>query len=156
MKDYEDGSYSFHQIEEKLKENLLSSCELTLSPENLYICEPIFLSVSVDIWASIFHMEDSFEVQGIVKRCMDAYLNPVKNGQEEGWDFGVLPKKTQIMMKLNVLKSRAQIHKVSVTVSYMDDEGEREVDLENFEATPFMIVRSGSHQVHIMQSYDRK
>ena len=156
MKDYADGSYSFHRIEEKLKEYLLSSCELTLTPENLYICEPIFLSVSVDIWASIFHMEDSFEVQGIVKRCMDAYLDPVKNGQEEGWDFGTLPKKTQIMMKLNVLKSWAQIHKIAVNVSYMDKQGTHEVDLESFSISPFMIIRSGTHRVHIMHNYDNR
>ncbi len=152
LRDFAAGSYSFHSLAGALKRQLLTSCELTLPPEDLYIVEPIFVSVSVDLWVEVPHMDDSFEIQNLLCETLERYLNPVSDAYTDGWDIGVLPKRSQILMKLNVLKKRAVIRKMLVTVGYTDQSGTHERDLEDVEESPFMVSISGNHRVNIMVS----
>ncbi len=138
-----------------LKKHLLSFCELTIGPEDLYIVEPIFAEVSVDIWAQVLEMDDSFEVQNLLQETLERYLNPITSQYGGGWEIGVMPKKPQIMMRLNVLKSKAVIKKMVVTVNYTDQQGIHEMDLDDVTENPFFICKSGRHRVNIMVSEER-
>ena len=60
-----------------------------------------------------------------------------------------MPKKSQLMMRLNILKSRAVVKKAVMIASYKDHNGFHEVDLNDLKVTPFMICRSGTHEIHI-------
>lgn len=155
LKDYIHGSYSFHNIAGELKQHLMKSCELSISEEDLHIVEPVFVNISVDVWAESVYMDDSFAVQGIMQAQLLDYLNPVRKGNGTGWEIGVLPKKSQLFMKLSVLKSRAIVKKMVVTATYSDESGYHEMDLEDVKATPFMVCRSGEHHVHIMIPHER-
>lgn len=152
MKDYRSGSYSFHNIASELKKHLLKSCELMIAPDELCLTEPVFVSISVDVWAEIADMDDGFEIQNRFRSCLDGYLDPVKRGTESGWEIGVLPKKSQIRMKLNSIKANASVRRIAVTASYTDREGTHEADPDDIAATPFMVTRSGEHRIHIMLS----
>lgn len=149
LKDFESGSYSFHNISGALKNHLLENCELTVMPEELVVTEPVFVRICVDVWTEIFQMDDSFEVQSQLQELLEEYLNPVTG---EGWEIGVLPKRNQILMRLNALKGRALIKKLVVTASYTDETGSHEMDLEDLKQTPYMVCASGSHHVHMIQT----
>ncbi len=149
MRDFEDGSFSFHRISARLKEFLIASSSVTLLPEHVYIVEPIFVSVSVTVWAEVQNMDDAFEVQNLIKETLHRYFNPVKNEIDNGWEIGVVPKKSQIMMKLGTLRSHADIRRITIIANYVDGEGLHETDISDLVVTPFMVVKSGEHRVNI-------
>ncbi len=149
MRDFREGSFSFHRISPPLKKYLAESSAMTVSPEHIYIVEPIFVTVSVDVWAEVSDMDDSFETQSLIIHTLEEYLNPVSTDDEQGWDIGVVPKKAQIQMRLGALRSHAVIRNISVIARYVDRDGEHEMDIADLEASPFMVVCSGEHKVHI-------
>ena len=135
-----------------LKKHLHEKCELTISRDSLHIVEPIFVKISVDIWAQVLMMDDSFEIQNLLQEVLEEYLNPVSGEKTAGWEIGAIPKRAQLLMKLNVLKRRALIQKMVVTAKYTDYTGEHEVDLEDLKENPFYVCTSGSHRVNILIS----
>ncbi|MBQ9549553.1 MAG: hypothetical protein IJU87_01950 [Lachnospiraceae bacterium] len=149
MRDFADGSFSFHSISEELKKYLLTISSVTISPDNIHIVEPIFVSVSVNVWADVGSIDESFETQNLIKSALKYYFNPVSEGEDPGWDIGVIPKISQIKMKLSSLKSKAVIRKISVIANYVDRDGAHETDLSDLKVSPFMVVKSGEHKVHI-------
>ena len=152
LKDFESGSYSFHTVAGALKRHLLENCELTIAPEDLNIVEPFFARISVDVWVEVPEMDDSFEIQNLLQSTLEHYLNPLEGFGGPGWEIGKLPKRSQLLMKLNVLKSKAVIRKMVVTVRYTDQNGEHETDLEDMKENPFLICCSGKHRVNILLS----
>ena len=149
MKDYADGAFSFHRLAAPLQRDILKRCELTIPEENLHIIEPIFVEISVSVWAMVMDMDDSFEVQNEVKSVLSEFLDPVSTEHSDGWDIGVLPKESQILMRLGFLRSKAVIQRVTMIGRYMDASGLHEIDTKEIEISPFMVVRSGEHKVYI-------
>ena len=150
LKDYRAGSFTFHNLADELKKHLLKSCELTISPDNIHIVEPIFVDVCVDVWAQSMQMEDSFEIQSELQACLSRYLDPVESENGIGWKIGVMPKKNQLLMKLNVLKSKAIVRRLLMIAHYTDGNGVHEKELADVAENPFMVCRSGVHHVHVM------
>jgi len=150
MKDFMEGSFAFHRIIGGLKDELLQRCELTLTSDKLVLAEPIYVDISVSIWAEVVSMDDSFEIQGLLRNTLEEYLNPIGYDSGTGWKIGTVPKKPQILMRLDVLKSRAIVRRSVMTAHYIDSNGEHETDLTLLKPTPFMIPRSGHHEVHIV------
>ena len=107
------------------------------------------MDISVNVWALVMDMDDSFEVQNEAKNVLAEYLNPVSGPEHEGWAIGILPKQSQILMRLGVLRSRAVIQRITMTARYVDSEGEHEVDAKDIRLSPFMVTRSGTHKVII-------
>ncbi len=149
MKDFRSGKNSFYRMQDELKQHLLKHCELMISPKELQMEEPIFIELSVDVWASVMRIEESFEIQNMAKEALEKYLDPIATETGKGWNIGSMPRKAQIMMKLNSLKSRALIRHIVVTARYEDDDGIHEVDLDELQVSPFMVVCNGRHQIHI-------
>ena len=123
-----------------------------IAPEQLRLTEPIFVTISVDVWVGIRDLDDGFEVQNLLRTGLEQYLDAVAGEFEKGWEIGVLPDKAQIRRKLNSLKVRAVIQKMAVTASYTDETGRHEKDLDAVEVTPFMVPKSGTHKIHTMLS----
>lgn len=152
MKDYADGSFSFHRIMAPVKRYLLKQCEMTVPEERLHVVEPIFVEISVAVWLEVMDMDDSFDVQNNIMDTLKRYLDPVNGGGEdgEGWEIGTMPKKTQLLLQLNGLKNQALIRKTSITARYTDNDGEHETDFDDLKLRPFMVCKSGAHQVNII------
>ncbi|MCR4798661.1 MAG: hypothetical protein K5853_09515 [Lachnospiraceae bacterium] len=150
MKDFADGSFAFHRVVSDLKEYLCKQCELTVIPEKLHLIEPVFVDISVSAWVTVVQLDDSFEIQTMLSDCLDEYLNPLGYENGIGWKIGTIPKKPQILMRLGILKSRAIVRKSVMIATYSDHEGYHEVDLEDLKVTPFMVCRSGKHEVHVI------
>ncbi|MBE5826547.1 MAG: hypothetical protein E7307_07910 [Butyrivibrio sp.] len=149
MKDYADGAFSFHRIASRLQREILKNCEVTISSDNLHMVEPIFVDISVCVWALVMDMDDSFEVQNEVKTVLSDYLNPARSPEGDGWEIGSLPKESQILMRLGVLRSRTVIQRITMIGHYVDSTGEHEMDTKEIEVTPFMVPRNGQHKVII-------
>ncbi|MCR4591186.1 MAG: hypothetical protein K5668_10250 [Lachnospiraceae bacterium] len=149
MRDFMDGSFSFHRISGELKDHLLKHSSITYSEEHLHIVEPIFVSISVSVWAEVKNLDDSFEVQNMYKDSLYKYFDPVSNEEDNGWEIGVIPKKSQIMMRLGAVKTHAVISKTVIIANYVDKDGEHETDISDLEVTPFMVVRNGEHKVNV-------
>ena len=150
MRDYDEGSFSFHRIAPPLKKHLIENSAMTISADHVYIVEPIFVTVSVRVWAEVNDMDLSFETQSLIVQTLTGYLDPVSNEENEGWDIGVIPKKSQIMMRLGSLRSHAVIKNMSIIAAYVDKDGEHEMDIADLNVNPFMVVRSGEHKVTIL------
>ena len=150
MRDYEEGSFAFHRVVGGLKEELLAHCELTLNPDKLKILEPVYVDISVNVWVDVVSLDDSFEIQGLLYESLEEYLNPLGYGKSGGWKIGSMPRKPQILMRLDVLKSRAVVKKSVMIARYTDSSGVHEADLSELKVTPFMVPRSGEHKVHII------
>lgn len=150
MKDFAEGSFAFHRIVGGLKKELLKHCELTLTSDSLHLVEPIYVDISVSVWINVVSMDDSFEIQGLLQECLCEYLDPIGYGSGRGWKIGTIPKRPQILMRLGILKSRAIVKKSVMIAHYTDASGEHEVDLNDLKVTPFMVCRSGNHEVHII------
>ncbi|MDO4530673.1 MAG: hypothetical protein Q4C06_01720, partial [Bacillota bacterium] len=154
MKDYQKGKNSFYRLQDELKKHLLEHCELAIDPKELQMEEPIFVEISVDVWAEVMRMEDSFEIQTLAKDVLTKYLNPIATENSKGWNIGQMPRNAQIMMKLNSLKNRVMIRQVVVTAKYEDDDGVHEVALNELKVSPFMVVCNGKHNIHISPMQD--
>ncbi|MCD7805960.1 MAG: hypothetical protein LUH19_01310 [Lachnospiraceae bacterium] len=152
LKDFEVGSYSFHSLSGSLKKHLQEACELTVGPDDLYLMEPVYASVSVELWVRVRQMDDSFEAQNLLRETLERYLNPVTGESGRGWPIGTLPKRTQLLIRLNMLRSTAVVRRMSVTVAWRDAVGEHEADLDSAPANPFFVCRSGEHRVHVSLS----
>lgn len=152
MKDYREGSFSFHRISGLLKDHLMKTSSVTLSPDRVHVVEPVFVDVSVSVWAEVDDPDDSFEVRQTILECFEKYFDPVSNETGSGWNIGSMPKPTQVMMKLSTISSKAIIKKMSMTAHYVDKDGEHETSLHDLKISPFMAVRSGDHQVNIEMS----
>ncbi|MCR5773933.1 MAG: hypothetical protein K6G42_02490 [Lachnospiraceae bacterium] len=150
MKDFADGSFSFHRIAGPLKKHLTSISSMTISPDHIHIVEPIFVSISVTVWAELEDMNESFETQNLMTRTLYEYFNPVSTADSEGWQIGVIPKKSQIQMRLGTLKSKANIRNIAIIAHYVDKDGEHELDIGDLKESPFMVVHSGEHKVNIV------
>ena len=150
MRDFLDGSYAFHRIVGALKRYLLQNCELTVIPSKLHVVEPIYVEISVSVWVNIVNLDESFEIQGLMAECLDDFLNPLGYYDGHGWKLGTLPKKSQLLMRLNVLKSKAIVKKAVMIAKYRDVSGVHEMDLEDVEISPFMVCTGGEYKVHIL------
>lgn len=154
MKDFLNGAASFYRMQSELKKHLLKHSELTIDEEELLVEEPVFVSFNVEVWAEVTNIDDSFEVRNQFIDALDEYLSPIGEGNHKGWDIGEIPKKTQIAMKLNALKSKAYIKQMMVTATYRDSEGLHEADISSLKPTPYMVAVSGTHRIHLSKSND--
>ena len=149
MKDYKEGSFSFHRISGGLKDHLIKTSSITISPDRIHIVEPVFVDVSVSVWAEVQDPDDSFEVRQIILDTFDEFFDPVSGKKDSGWNIGTMPKTTQVMMKLSTVSHKAVVKRMAMTAHYVDKDGEHETSLSDLAVSPFMAVRSGDHQVNI-------
>lgn len=147
MEDYKDGSASFISLKKNLKEHLLTRCELTVTPEQLEIVEPLFVEISVEVWIRVADADNHFEMQQNLVRMLTDYLDPVKNG---GWEIGGGITENQIRLRLNREKESAMIRRIMVSGRYRDREGWHETELTGLGDNPYMLAVSGRHRIHFI------
>lgn len=146
MEDYKDGSASFVSLRKRLKEHLLSRCELTVNPKLLEVVEPLYVEVSVEAWISKADGKDNFEVRQTFVNMLTDYLDPVKN---RSWEIGGGVTENQIRMRLNMEKGSVLIRRILVSGRYRDREGFHETELNSLSGNPYMLVVSGQHRIHL-------
>jgi hypothetical protein len=148
MKDYENGTGSFYKVKQDLKKYLKEHCELSVSSDEIEIIEPVFVEIHISVWLKIGEVTDVFGLTMRIKEKLTAYLNPTTGKSGDGWDIGVLPQYSQLLMQINTWKENAIVKRVMVTASYKDEKGVHECDLEKMREEPFAVIRSGIHHIY--------
>lgn len=149
LKDFEEGSFSFHQTQMNCKNHILKHCELTLPDTFINISEPVYVRISVVAWIRALKIQDSFEIQANLEKMLNEYLNPISREGYKGWKIGTAPTTSQLMMRINSFKQEAVIDNVAILVNYIDANGEHEMDLNEFEMQSYMVCCPGKHQIHV-------
>lgn len=145
MEDYKNGPASFISLRRRLKDHLLSRCELTVNPELLEVVEPLYVEVSVEAWIRTADADDHFKVQQTLVNMLTAYFDPVRNGS---WEIGGGVTENQVRLRLNMGKESALIRRILISGRYRDREGWHEAELESLNGNPYMLVVSGRHRIH--------
>lgn len=145
MEDYKEGPASFIHLKKRLKEHLLTRCELTVAPEQLEVVEPLYVEISVEAWIRATEAENHFAVHQAFENMLTDYLDPVKNN---GWKIGGRITENQIRLRLNREKRSAMISRILVSGRYRDRAGWHETELANLDGNPYMLVVSGQHRIH--------
>ena len=149
-KEFKKNSGVFYSIKDKIKENLLKKCEISLKKENLNIIDPILVKLSVDVWINIDDLNMSFEVKNDIIKYLKLFIDPVSgNFHGEGWELGRLPKEVQIYSFLKSKNIDATIEKIIVTGKIKTMSGEVEKDISQIKYNPFMLGVNGEHNVFI-------
>lgn len=151
MKDFEKGSYSFRHIRNGLRRHLLQECEMTIGEEDLYITEPVFLKISVDVWIEIDEIDEMFRIRTMLLEHIYSFFHPVKTESGNGYMIGMLPGKQQIVNMIHAIKFNGRMERYVVTASYTDSKGVHETDLNRMRKNPFVICMNGTHSIHIAE-----
>lgn len=148
LQDYLSNPQSFYHIQHRLKEHLLSQCELSVNPDKLMLVPPTFVSVSVELWVEMLRMEETFEIQNRFQEWMEEYLNPYSSQE---WEIGSMPTEAQIRLLLRSGRHHLVIRHISIHTVYQDEFGVHEQTLEELKVNPYMMCRSGNHRIHVIQ-----
>lgn len=149
MRDYANGAYSFHSIRGALRHRLLSQCESTLSSENLILSEPVYVSISLSVWAEADDPHLSFSLQSLIQETLDRFLDPIGEDGKGGWNLGEMPTHTQLDMLLHTLRGPGRVNRFLVTARYVNRTGSHECALEELPSNPFAIPVPGKHRIYI-------
>lgn len=150
MKDFIDGSRSFVREAAGIKEHLYSKCEMTIEREKLSVVQPIPVEISVELWVKSKGHEENFEIQNQLTGMLHTFLNPISEGLSPGWEIGMLPDTSQILMRLHAAVRDVRIKNIMITGKYMEKSGICERELDKIPKSPFFICKSGRHKIHIL------
>lgn len=146
MRDYQNGAYSFRSIKDRLREHLFTRCEINVDDSSLILSEPIYVEITLDIWAVAQDAQRSFDVQNAIRNGIEDYLDPLGS---HGWNIGELPTETQIRMMLHSLQGGGHINRYIITARYTDSTGSHDMPLDQIPANPFVIPVNGDHHIYM-------
>ncbi len=123
--------------------------------KDLVLSEPIYVEISVDVWAQTNSVDSVFEIQNTIRTAIEEFLNPLASEKYPGWEIGLLPSDPQIRMMLQSIRVDALVRRFIATARYADRKGVHERSLDDLQGNPFVIGVSGDHKVHIALSGGR-
>jgi hypothetical protein len=155
MRDYAEGSRSFDNICERLKNSILQKCEATLTAEHIEIAEPLFVKIKIDVWVFTKEKKRRFEIASLIRERIAERIEPLPRedshgNRTKGWYIGEVPTEEQIDILLHGIRANISIKRFSVTVSYADADGSHICELGELRKQPFMIGINGQHKVHFV------
>ena len=148
MKDYAKGSASFHAVKPALMMHLISIGDLSVLPEQIIITEPLFAEIHTCIWLDTRGFGDIFELTAKIQNTLREYLDPITGKDGQGWEPGVFPRYSQIIMKINEVRQTVSVKRVMATVKYKDETGIHECSLEQIKGNVTWVVKSGEHKIY--------
>ena len=148
-RDYSEGAYSFNNIREPLRRQLLSRCDATVTPECLVLSEPVYVEISVSVWVKADDAARAFDVQNLILDSVRDFLDPLARPGHSGWEIGTLPSEGQLKMLLQSLRFPGHVGRMIAVARYVDRNGVHETGLDQLPDTPFAIGVSGEHHVYI-------
>lgn len=147
MKEYAGGTLAFDKLLPRIQERLFEQCEMTIARDQIYIVEPIRVRISVDIWLEQNLEYDDFETRELLNQTLRDFLDPLSTDGNAGWKIGEMPRKLQIVTKLNSLQIKLKIYKLVILASYTDAQGFHECELNELPNNPFFLCTNGIHTI---------
>jgi hypothetical protein len=150
-RDYQKGSHGFEDIKEGLERRMLSKCDATISGDMLSVTEPIYVMLSVSVFAGIADEREAFTVQKTIVDALTEFISPIAKDGSANWEIGLLPDEVQLRLLLNSLRVKAGIRRIVTSARYADEKGFKERNLSDIRPGPFMIGVNGRHTVHLIR-----
>ena len=147
--DYDRGAEAFRNIQYPLRQSLLERCEATLAPDCLVLAEPMYVEISVTAWVKAESTAATFEIQEMLLKQIQSFLDPMEHTGHSGWEIGVLPSEGQLRMLLQSLRFSGYVERMIAVARYVDRGGVHECTLDQLPDMPFAIGINGRHKVHI-------
>jgi hypothetical protein len=151
-RDYHKGPHSFANIKEGLEKQILEKCDATISRDMLSVTEPIYVMLSVSVFAGVSDEREAFTVQKTITNALTDFLSPIAKDGSANWEIGLLPDEVQIRLLLNSLRIPASIRRVVISARYADEKGFKERNLSDVRTSPFMIGVNGRHTVRLVRT----
>ncbi len=148
MKDYQTGAYSFNNLKKPLASYLLERCEATVSADDLFLTEPLYIELSVSVWVETTHQEQAFYIQNLLTTRIREFIDPL--GESGGWEIGRLPDENRFDILLRTTKMDATVRRFCVSARRVAHDGVHECSLGDLSQSPFMIGINGDHQIHVV------
>ena len=148
-RDYNAGAYSFHNIQEPLRRQLLSQCDATMAPECLVLSEPVYVEISVSVWVEADDAARAFDMRNLILDSVRDFLDPLARPGHSGWEIGTLPSEGQLKMLLQSLRFQGHVVRMIAVARYVDRDGVHETGLDQMAGSPFAIGIGGEHHVYI-------
>ena len=156
MKDFGGETHTFKRLLPDLNRHLTNQCELTIKRNNLHIMEPVSVEISVTVWVWLPEDESDFSFRENMKKELADYLSPISTKRGQGWDIGIIPRKAQVLMKLNAIRKKAVIRRLVIVGKYRDERGIHECELESLPENPFFVCQSGHHVIHVLTGEEKR
>jgi hypothetical protein len=150
-RDYYKGAHGFEDIKEGLERRMLSKCDATISVNMLSVTEPIYVMLSVSVFAGISDEREAFTVRKSITDALTEFISPIAKDGSANWEIGMLPDEVQLRLLLNSLRVKASIRRIVTSARYADEKGFKERNLSDIRPGPFMIGVNGRHTVHLIR-----
>ncbi|MDR1260461.1 MAG: hypothetical protein LBJ83_01945 [Oscillospiraceae bacterium] len=149
MKEFYKSNEVFVSFRDRIRSELLKKCDVTIKKEDIWLLEPSFIRLDVDVWAKTKEIEQAFKIQHVIIENLCKFLHPVTgNFNGNGWEIGVLPQKTQLYSFLKTLSLDCIVNKIILT-GYLEGTDKYGIDFERMKTLPFSMVVSGKHHVYV-------
>lgn len=152
MQDHEKETGSFERVRAGLLSHMQKHCELTVAIDEIDIVEPLFVKINVQAWIEVIqtqNREEGFALQELYQSRLREYFDPIAPHFSNKQSIGVIPDKTQIMMKLNAIQAGSRIRRILITASYQDQNGIHETELDRLAGDARAVCISGMHRIHV-------
>ncbi|MDR1246494.1 MAG: hypothetical protein LBK57_05635 [Clostridiales Family XIII bacterium] len=150
-RDYYKGAHGFEDIKEGLERRILSKCDATISEDMLSVREPVYVILSVSVFAGIADEREAFTVRNTVIDALTEFISPIAKDGSANWEIGMLPDEVQLRLLLNSLRIKASIRRIVTSARYADEKCFKERNLSDIRPGPFMIGVNGRHTVHLIR-----
>jgi hypothetical protein len=119
-----------------------------VTARNLTVCEPVYVAVSVSVWAGIEDVARSIDVQTHLSESIARFLDPLRGG----WEIGRLPTQLQLHQMLHALRFPGHVEKFIASARWTDGSGTHETELDRLPPNPLMIAVCGETRVFLEAS----
>lgn len=141
----------FNSLREEVKKFVLSKTSaLMISGERIVVIGPVFVEYSISVDITVSDMEGIIEIEKELISRLTNYLNPLKgNLDKKGWNIGEHPHISNFYTILKSDKRVRYIENLVVNLHRLNYGKRIQISIEECDNMPFMMVRSGQHQINI-------
>ncbi|KNY25328.1 baseplate J/gp47 family protein [Pseudobacteroides cellulosolvens] len=145
------GDNFFGALKDKVKRHVLdkTSCIMAFH-DKISVVEPVFVEYSINVSVAIEDMDSIVEVEKEIKSALNDYLDCMSgNFDKKGWQIGDYPKTSSFFTLLKSVPKVKYIENLIVNVYELRYGKRMLIGLEKCESMPYMMVKSGLHQVNV-------
>lgn len=149
-KNREAGDAAFADMRQEIREYLAKRLPAGMSPDSLFIREPLMVEIQLLVTAEVDDFSDLFPVRRAVERTLEEFLDPVTgNFDQKGWQIGTLPDRLQMETVIKKVPGLRNLKSLVVFGRIPGEPGRPEVDLEAVRRHPYVLPVGGRHQIWI-------
>lgn len=148
--DFENELY-FRGLKEEVTKYLESrNCNLINKKGKFNVIAPYFIEICVKIDVETSDLDYVFSVKKEIEEKLNKFINPMHgNFDENGWEIGEIPARTQILNCLKNIKNITKINNIIISASVFDKGIKQDIDIEKNTKKIYSIPLNGKHKINI-------